>query len=187
MEQEQVQTIFKSKWFSRLKDDISDMVEREKEELLRIKHEMGNRILQAKKESGMDEKAWSGALGDILAKLAEETGYDVRSFYDALRLVQKAPTFSQLRKMTVERTVMVEGKEMIEKVPVVELSWDDVKRSVLYPAPPNQVQTQRPKTACIFKSEDCGGDVKNVDICGRHMGDFVVWMNERKLKIESTL
>ena len=181
--------ILGQKWFTKLSEDIGDMVAREKEEVLRIKHEMGARILQAKKESGMDDKTWSASLGDVLTKLADEVGYQVASFYDALKLVQKVPTFAQLRKTTVESTVEVNGEEKVVKKPIVELGWDEVKRDVLYPTPPMSpapVQSKKALIACVFKSEDCGGETKQVEICGHHFGDFVVWQNTRKLKMKST-
>ena len=189
-EQEQAVVAFgKQRWFTKLTEDIGDMVAREKEEVLRIKHEMGSRILQARKESGMDDKTWSASLGDVLTKLADDVGYQVASFYDALKLVQKVPSFSQLRKMEVESTVEVGGREKVVRKPVIELGWDEVKRDVLYPTPPTgpaPVQSQRALIACVFKSEACGGETKQVEICGHHFGDFVVWQNARRLKKKST-
>ena len=90
-EQQQQLLLDDLKWYTRLREDIRDMVEREKEEVLRIHHEMGTRILTARKECGWGEKEWSARLGDLLMKLADDVGYQVAGFYDALKLVQKAP------------------------------------------------------------------------------------------------
>ena len=190
MAEQQQQPVFADqKWYTRLRDDIEDMVEREKQQLLRIKQEMGNRLLQAKKESGLGDKRWAASEGDILAKLASEVGCRIEGLYDALKLVQKSPTYKDLLKAQADVTVMVDGKPVVKKMPVVEMDWADVQRHYLYPAPPmdpGAAHVQKAEIVCVFKSEDCGGDTKDVEICGHHFGDFVVWMNVRKLKQKST-
>jgi hypothetical protein len=45
-------------------------------------------------------------------------------------------------------------------------------------------KAKKDRTVCVFRSGFCGGDTRRVKICGHHFGDFVVWMNVRKLKME---
>ena len=181
----------KAGWYRSLVDDLKELVENEKVTLLRIKHQMGSRILKVRKElvekgTVKDERGWTGLLGELMDQLSEDLEYSQSELYDALKFVEKFPRwndFAEKEFVIGEETggdsggVRISGKEM---------TWDAVRREVLYPSPhgPASLQSRRAQITCIFKSEDCGGNTKKIEICGHHFGDFVVWMNTRNLKMQ---
>ena len=181
----------KAGWYRSLVDDLKELVENEKVTLLRIKHQMGSRILKVRKElvekgTVKDERGWTGLLGELMDQLSEDLEYSQSELYDALKFVEKFPRwndFAEKEFVIGEETggdsggVRISGKEM---------TWDAVRREVLYPSPrgPPLIQSLRAKITCVFKSEECGGDTRKVEICRHHFGDFVVWMNTRKLKMQ---
>ena len=183
--------VAKAEWYRSLVDDLKELVENEKVTLLRIKHQMGSRILKARKElvekgTVKDERGWTGIIGELMDQLAKNLRYSQSELYDALKLVEKFPQWNDF----AEREFVVGGEPGGDsgavRISGKEMTWDAVRREVLYPAPrgPSPIQSLRAKITCVFKSEDCGGDTKKVEICGHHFGDFVVWMNTRKLKMQ---
>lgn len=181
----------KAEWYRSLLADLRELVDNEKATLLRIKHQMGRRILKAKKglvETGgvRDERGWTGMLGELMNHLSMDLGYSQSELYDALKLVEKFPQWNDFAEKEFVVGEEKGGDSGAVRISGKEMTWDAVRREVLYPSPrgPPPIQSVRAKTACVFKSEDCGGDTRKVEICGHHFGDFVVWMNTRKLKMQ---
>ena len=178
-------------WYRSLLADMKELVDNEKLTLLRIKHQIGHRILGARNEliekgTVKDERGWTGILGELMNQLSKDLKYSQSELYDALKFVEKFPRWNDF----AEKEFVVGGETGGDsggvRISGREMTWDAVRREVLYPSPrgPPSIQSLRAKTACVFKSEDCGGDTKKVEICGHHFGDFVVWMNTRKLKMQ---
>ena len=181
----------KAGWYRSLLSDLKELVENEKITLLRIKHQMGRRILKVKKElvekgAVKDERGWTGLLGELMGQLSGDLGYSQSELYDALKLVEKFPKWNDFAEKEFVVGGETGGDSGAVRISGKEMTWDAVRREVLYPSPrgPPPIQSLRAKTACVFKSEECGGDTRKVEICGHHFGDFVVWMNTRKLKMQ---
>ena len=181
----------KAGWYRSLLSDLKELVENEKLTLLRVKHQIGCRILITKNElvekgPVKNEKGWTGLLGELMDQLANDLEYSQSELYDALKFVGKFPKWNDF----AEKEFVVGGETGGDsggvRISGKEMTWDAVRREVLYPSPrgPPPIQSLRAKTTCVFKSGDCGGDTKKVEICGHHFGDFVVWMNTRKLKMQ---
>ena len=180
-----------AEWYRLLLADLKVLVETEKRSLLRIKHQMGLRILATRKElmdKGVvkDQRGWTGFLGDLMSRLSMDLGYSLGELYDALKFVEKYPRWSDFAEGEFEVKSEREGVSATKRISGAEMSWNQVKREVLYPplGGPVPVQTQRAKITCIFKSELCHGDTEQVEICGYHFGDFVVWQNQKKVKMQ---
>ena len=178
-------------WYRSLLSDVKELVENEKLTLLRIKHQIGHRILKARTEliesgAARGEKGWSGLLGELMTQLSRDLRYSLSELYDSVRLVEKYPKWSDFADREFEVRGTQGGVSDAVRISGKDMSWDEVRREVLYPAPkgPPPVQSQRARIVCVFKSDDCGGDTRKVEICGHHFGDFVVWMNQKKLKIQ---
>ena len=181
----------KPRWYRSLVADLKELAENEKVTLLRIKHQMGRRILKAKKElveKGVvkDERGWTGLLGELMEQLSGDLEYSQAELYDALKFVGKFPKWNDFAEKEFEVKCESGGDSGAARISGKEMTWDAVRREVLYPSPRGSppIQSLRAKTACVFKSGDCGGDTRKVEICGHHFGDFVVWMNTRKLKMQ---
>jgi hypothetical protein len=183
--------VARAEWYRILVADLKELVMNERVTLLRIKHQMGLRILKAKNEliekgTVRDEKGWTGLLGELMDQLSGDLEYSQAELYDALKFVGKFPKWYDFAEEEFEVRVGAGGVSGAVRISGKEMTWDAVRREVLYPSPkgPAPIQSLRARTACVFKSEDCGGDTKKVEICGHHFGDFVVWMNARKLRMQ---
>ena len=181
----------KARWYRSLLSDLKELVENEKVTLLRIKHQMGRRILKAKNElvergTVKDERGWTGLLGELMNRLSGDLGYSQSELYDAMKFAEKFPKWNDFAEKEFKVGGGQEGDSEGVRISGEAMTWDAVRREVLYPPPrgPAPVHSQRAQTACVFKSEYCGGETKKVEICGHHFGDFVVWMNAKNLKMQ---
>ena len=178
-----------SAWYRAALNDLRSLIDSERITLLRTKHQVGLRILRIKEELieqdvVTNDRGWSGVLGDLMQRLSDDLEYSLAELYDALKFVQRFPKWSDFANREFEVTRQRGGVSYTARISGKDLSWHQVVGQVFYP---RQIPTEKGKESlavCIFKSEACGGDTKKIEICGHHFGDFVVWMNQRKLKLK---
>lgn len=110
-----------------------------------------------------------------MTQLSRDLRYSLSELYDSVRLVEKYPKWSDFADREFEVRGTQGGVSDAVRIAGKDMSRDEVRREVLYLAPkgPALVQSQRARIIRIFKSEDCGGDTRKVEICGHHFGDFV--------------
>jgi len=119
----------KPAWYKQLIEDLKAIIEKERTTIIRLKHEIGKRILAERERAKLE----FGEITKFMKDLGYEVGYSWQELYACMKFAEKYPD--------IDSFLMVSEK----------LSWMKIVHEMLYERP--EVE-KAPKIAYVYTHED---------------------------------